>query len=89
MRRRNIKGVMDTSVEEDEEDNAEMSGVVMTMDLGGFKASEEREKVNPSSSFAVYEGCIQFIFLCFRLEVVYTICITCSAISVYVSLSLD
>ncbi|KAG0277532.1 hypothetical protein BGZ96_002828 [Linnemannia gamsii] len=44
MRRRNIKGVMDTSVEEDEEDNAEMPGVVMTMDLGGFQASEDREK---------------------------------------------
>lgn len=45
MRRRNIKGVMDTSEEGDEEDNAEMSGVVMTMDLGGFQASEDREKV--------------------------------------------
>ncbi|KAF8939171.1 hypothetical protein BGZ47_008279 [Haplosporangium gracile] len=45
MRRRNIKGVMDTSEEGDEEeDNANMSGVVMTMDLGGFKASEDREK---------------------------------------------
>ncbi|KAG9065939.1 hypothetical protein KI688_002236 [Linnemannia hyalina] len=44
MRRRNIKGVMDTSEEGDEEDNAEMSGVVMTMDLGGFQALEDREK---------------------------------------------
>jgi len=44
MRRRNVKGVMDTSEEGDEEDNAEMSGVVMTMDLGGFQASEDREK---------------------------------------------
>ncbi|KAF9148709.1 hypothetical protein BG015_009549 [Linnemannia schmuckeri] len=45
MRRRNIKGVMDTSEEGDEEENnADMSGVVMTMDLGGFKASEDREK---------------------------------------------
>ncbi|KAF9096526.1 hypothetical protein BGX23_011048 [Mortierella sp. AD031] len=43
MRRRNIKGVMDTSEEGDDEET-EMSGVVMTMDLGGFKASEEREK---------------------------------------------
>ncbi|KAF9908241.1 hypothetical protein EC991_010081 [Linnemannia zychae] len=45
MRRRNIKGVMDTSEEGDEEEGSgEMSGVVMTMDLGGFQASEDREK---------------------------------------------
>ncbi|KAF9931122.1 hypothetical protein FBU30_010742 [Linnemannia zychae] len=42
MRRRNMKAVMDTS-EEGDEDNTEMSDVVLTMDLGGFKESEERE----------------------------------------------
>jgi len=42
MKRRGIKSVMDTS--EEEEDEHEMAGVVSTVDLGGFKATEEREK---------------------------------------------
>ncbi|KAF8928724.1 hypothetical protein BGZ58_009410 [Dissophora ornata] len=45
MRRRDMKSVMDTSEEgDDEEDEREMSDVIMTMDLGGFRALEEREK---------------------------------------------
>ncbi|KAF9357380.1 hypothetical protein BGX26_003815 [Mortierella sp. AD094] len=48
MKRRGIMNVMDITEEEDEEDenngNNGMSGVVETIDLGGFKASEEREK---------------------------------------------
>ncbi|KAG0206945.1 hypothetical protein BGX28_001748, partial [Mortierella sp. GBA30] len=42
MKRRGIKSVMDTTEEEDDEHD--MSGVVPTMDLGGFRATEEREK---------------------------------------------
>ncbi|KAF9203077.1 hypothetical protein BGZ49_006794 [Haplosporangium sp. Z 27] len=43
MRRRNMKSIMDTSEEGDEEN--EMTDVTSTIDLGGFKALEEREKV--------------------------------------------
>ncbi len=43
MKRRGIKSVMDTS--EEEEDENEMAGVVSSVDMGGFKATEEREKV--------------------------------------------
>lgn len=60
MRRRNVKGVMDTSEEGDEEDNAEMSGVVMTMDLGGFQASEDREKVNMTTCLTVKDSWMHF-----------------------------
>ncbi|KAF9431934.1 hypothetical protein BGZ76_011508 [Entomortierella beljakovae] len=42
MRRRNMGSVMDTS--DGREDESEMKGVVSTMDLGGFKALEAREK---------------------------------------------
>ncbi|KAF9195005.1 hypothetical protein BGZ51_005969 [Haplosporangium sp. Z 767] len=42
MRRRNIRSVMDTSEEDDDE--TDMKDIVMTMDLGGFKATEERER---------------------------------------------
>ncbi|KAG0319472.1 hypothetical protein BGZ99_005088 [Dissophora globulifera] len=45
MKRRGIRNVMDTTTEEEEEEEGNgMSGVVLTVDFGGFKASEEREK---------------------------------------------
>ncbi|KAF8923619.1 hypothetical protein EDD21DRAFT_411921 [Dissophora ornata] len=45
MKRRGVKNVMDTMTEEEEDESADrMSGVVQTIDLGGIKASEEREK---------------------------------------------
>ncbi|KAF9425058.1 hypothetical protein BGZ76_003437 [Entomortierella beljakovae] len=44
MKRRGLLNVMDTTEEGEEEEENDMSGVVNTIDLGGFRASEEREK---------------------------------------------
>ncbi|KAG0054413.1 hypothetical protein BGZ83_011313 [Gryganskiella cystojenkinii] len=44
MKRRKIKSVMDTSEEDDDMDPNEMDDVVTDIDLGGFKALENREK---------------------------------------------
>lgn len=43
-KRRDMRSIMDTS--DDEEDDRDMVDVVSTVDLGGFKEAEEREKVN-------------------------------------------
>lgn len=48
-KRRDMRSIMDTS--DDEEDDNDMLDVVSTVDLGGFKEAEEREKVNRGGLF--------------------------------------
>jgi phage tail tube protein FII len=46
MRRRKIKSLMETTEEnEEDEENHDMVDIVTEIDLGGFKAAENREKV--------------------------------------------
>lgn len=47
MKRRDIQSVMDTISDDDEE--KDMSGVVLTTDLGGFREAEEKEKVGEAT----------------------------------------